>query len=139
VSSNAQLKGFSSISDPGRLSVVVKTSTLKTIGGTSFLPILLVAIDCEKRVGYYRWIDKAVDVPTDKKTLKINFDQAEPLNSLNLLRSLEPYYRTFTAQLHDRNKLAFYTHLFSESYSCFTCYFKRTTICSSTWNALHSP
>jgi hypothetical protein len=110
----AQVKGFAKIKKTATVPVRIATSSAR-YWSNKVLPILVVAIDCTKQRGYFKWFEKFHDLPISQKTVTIAVPTANELNDMRLQRSLEPYYREFVATFSEDKKHAFYKKLLGDS------------------------
>ena len=92
-----QLKGFETIADDS-IRVRVKTTTLRYWQGQD-LPVLLVAVDCAARKGYFRWIDKRMDVHKGKDTQTLLIRREDVLLDYKLILSLQTWYGQWSQDL----------------------------------------
>lgn len=109
-----QVKGFQRITKRALVSVTVAASTVR-YWQNKLLPILLVAIDCTRRTGYFTWLNRAMVPPEDQKTCTIRIPTDFELTDERLQRALEPYYKGFATQFHEARRNVFYRKLFSDS------------------------
>lgn len=109
-----QVKGFSHIPKAPAVPISVSTSTVR-YWRNKILPILLVAIDCQRRLGYFAWFDRSTELPQEQKTCTIRIPTDFELTDSRLQRSLEPYYSDFGAAFLEARRNTFYRKLFSDS------------------------
>jgi hypothetical protein len=107
-----QLKVFERVEgDPIR--VRVKTTTLRYWLGQD-LPVLLVAIDCATRKGYFCWIDKGISV-ANATTQTITIRREDVLLDYKLCLSIQTWYREWSQDLIRRKVGRYYSRMFHDT------------------------
>lgn len=112
-----QVKGYraESRSTSGRVkSFSVRCATVR-YWQQKLLPVMLVAVDVDSGQANFLWIDKSMTVPEQATmTLSVPLDRHELIDA-KLLASLEPFWRQWTDDVQDANRLAIYRRLLRDT------------------------